>query len=168
MANVRVFELANELGLDVNTVIAFMNSLGAYGEATSSLSPLVERRLRTALLGVKSGDRPTTKATRRKATPPPAQPRAAAARPGATRQPNPRERHNAAVLAAIPGMYAMLRDSGVPTTDSPVVVFHDPSAPRSARYGVRTIADMTWRPGAQFPSQPAEEFRGKRHGMRDT
>lgn len=144
---VRVFEIAKESGLDTTTVLAFLEDLGESGDAVSDLSQPVASRLKNALVGVRNGDRPG-----RANLPTTSQPRAAyrgAASPSRPNRNGPlrtnlKEEHHQAALAAIPELYAMLQSAVTTAPISPVVVFHNPDAPRPERYGVRTIEDADW------------------------
>lgn len=118
----RVFDIANIHKLDVKTVLAFLDELGEHNlSATSPLASNIDRRIRAALVGVRSGDRPT---------------------PARERSLNRREKRAASVLGLIPQLYQTLRASAVETPDSPIIVFHE-SKPYS-HYGVRTIEDPEW------------------------
>jgi hypothetical protein len=126
----RVFDIANIHKLDVNTVLAFLDGLGEQGlSATSLLASSADRRIRAALVGVRSGDRPT-----------PARIQASQSTRAAV--PFIREQRVAAVRQLIPPLYQSLLASGIEKPDSPIVVFHE-SKPHS-HYGVRTISDPEW------------------------
>lgn len=130
MSRSRVFDIANIHKLDVKTVLAFLDGLGEHDlSATSPLASSVDRRIRAALVGVRSGDRPT-----------PARIQASQSARGAV--PFIREQRVAAVRGLIPQLYQSLLASDIEKPDSPIIVFHE-SEPRS-HYGVRTIEDPDW------------------------
>jgi len=149
MANMRVFEIANERGLDTKTVLAALSGLGeTTASPTTRLTESVERELRAALAGVKSGD--LTRATAVSAgAHPAAAPRRAPTvpRPRATSTPNrpPKAFRSAPKVTAqeiIPTLYAILREHEGAAPDSPVVVFHDCDA--AEPYGVRLLSGEPW------------------------
>jgi hypothetical protein len=163
MTGMRVFEIANERGMDTNSVLAVLRTLGEeVSGPTSRLTPPVERRLREALGPHASPAVPTVPAAPRStprprpATPPGADSSRSFSRArsqGAPPRPLPRQgalrgEHDTAVRNLIPTLYSILLDSGISAPASPIVIFHDREAAKP--YGVRTLESEAWDPGEQL------------------
>jgi hypothetical protein len=163
MAGMRVFEIANERGMDTNSVLSVLRSLGEEVDGpTSRLTSPVEQRLREALGRRDNIAAPTLPVAprstprRRSTTPSGVESSRSFSRArsqGVPYQPSPRQgalrgEHDTAVRNLIPNLYSILLDSGISTPASPIVIFHDRDAAKP--YSLRTLESETWDPGEQL------------------
>ena len=156
MVSQRVFEIANEAGVDVKRAVGELARLGSdVTEPTKRLDPDLTRKLRGAL-GLPSTVTEVAREPTVRPLPAPARPAANRTKPTLARpqrmiRPMPKEilgrEHTDAVREMIPGLYdLLLRCGNVPAADGVVVIFHD--ARLRPEYGLSTLGRERWMPAS--------------------
>jgi len=154
MAILRVFEIAQEAGVDANTAMRALNDMGSAisrpeQRIDDDTAAVLRRVLRVPPVRPETAARPSVTTPVAPGRRQERSPSRAGATPRVPVRPMPRSlmvaERDAAIREMIPGVYEQLLGSAVPI-DEPVVLFHDLT--QQPKYGISTLRGAPWQPPA--------------------